>query len=164
MGVVLIVRWLWWRMNAWAEIAAILVSLIVAPILLVTVDDQHHALRLLIMAVVSTTAALVAIWVAGPENRSLLIAFYKKVKPVGFWGPIAKEAGVGDDDGARRLWRSMGAMITCGLSVFCLLVGIGTWLTGSPPPYWFPWQMPWIVVLIFSGLALCPIWHRLGFK
>ena len=164
MGVVQIVRWLWWRMNAWAEIAAILVSLIAAPILLVAVDDQHHALRLLIMAVVSTTAALVAIWVAGPEDRSLLIAFYKKVKPVGFWGPIAKETDVGNDDGARRLWRSMWAMITCGLSVFCLLVGIGTWLTGSPAPFWFPWQMLWVSVLIFSGLALCPLWYWLGFK
>jgi Na+/proline symporter len=164
MGVVLIMRWLWWRMNAWAEIAAVLISLIIAPILLVTVDDQHHALRLLIMAVVSTIAALVAIRVAGPEDHSLLIAFYKKVKPVGFWGPIAKEAGVGEDDGPRRLRRSIGAMMSCGLSVFCLLVGIGTWITGSPAPFWFPWTMPWIIVLILSGLALCPLWYRLGFK
>lgn len=164
MGVVLIMRWLWWRVNAWAEIAAVLVSLIIAPILLITVDDQHHALRLLIMAVVSTIAALVAIRVAGPEDHSLLIAFYKKVKPVGFWGPIAKEAGVGEDDGPRRLRRSIGAMMSCGLSVFCLLVGIGTWITGSPAPFWFPWPMPWIIVLILSGLALCPLWYRLGFK
>ncbi len=164
MGVVLILRWLWWRMNAWAEIAAILVSLIIAPILLVAVDDQHHALRLLIMALVSTIAALVAIRVAGPEDRGLLIAFYKRVKPVGFWRPIAREAGVGDDDGPRRLWRSIGAMMACGLSVFCLLVGFGTWLTGSPAPFWFPWPMPWIIVLILSGLALCPLWVRLGFK
>ena len=141
-----------------------MVSLIVAPILLVYVDDQHHALRLLIMAVVSTTAALIAIRVAGPEDRGLLVAFYKRVRPVGFWGPIAKEAGVWDDDGTHRLWRSMGAMMTCGLSVFSLLVGIGTWLTGSPAPFWFPRQMLWISVLIFSGLALCPLWYRLGFK
>jgi len=121
-------------------------------------------LRLWIMALVSTAAALIAIRVAGPEDRSVLIAFYKKVRPVGFWGPIEKEAGVEDDDGPHRLWRSMGAMMTCGLSVFCFLVGIGTWLTGSPAPYWFPWQMPWIIVLTFSGLALCPLWYRLGFK
>ena len=164
MGVVLVLRWLWWRMNAWAEIAAILVSFFIAPILLLYVDDQHHALRLLIMAVASTMAAMVAIQVAGPEERSLLVAFYKKVKPVGFWGPIAKEAGMGGDEGPRRLWRSLGAMMTCGLSVFCLLVGIGTWLTGSPPPFWFPWQTLWMIVLIFLGLALCPLWYRLGFK
>ncbi|MFQ5896860.1 MAG: sodium:solute symporter family protein [Candidatus Methylomirabilia bacterium] len=164
MGVGLILRWLWWRMNAWAEITAILVSLIIAPILIVYVDDQHQALRLLIMAVVSTIAALVAIRAAGPEDRDRLIAFYRKVNPVGFWGPIAKAAGVRDDEGPRRLWRSVGAMMTCGLSVFCLLVGIGTWLTGSPAPSWFPWQTLWIIVLILSGLAFCPLWYWLGFK
>ncbi len=164
MGVVLILRWVWWRMNAWAEIAAILVSLVIAPILLVYVDDQHHALRLLVMAVMSTLAALLAVRVAGPEDRMRLVSFYTKVRPVGFWGPIARELGVGNDHGPRRLWRSIGAMMSCGLSVFCLLVGIGTWLTGSPAPFWFPWQALWIVMLIFSGLALFPLWIWLGFK
>jgi len=163
MGVVLILRWVWWRMNAWAEIAAILVSLVFAPILLVYVDDQHHALRLLVMAVVSTLAALLAIRVAGPEDRIRLTSFYTKVRPVGFWGPIAREVGGENDHGPRRLWRSIGAMMSCGLSVFCLLVGIGTWLTGSSPPFWFPWQSLWIVLLILSGLALFPLWYRLGF-
>lgn len=162
MGVVLIMRWLWWRMNAWAEIAAILVSMAIAPVLLIYIGDQHHALRLLIMAVVSTLAALVAIWVVGPEDRDRLLSFYERVRPLGFWGPIAK--AVGNDDGPRRLWRSLQAMMTCGFSVFCLLVGIGTWLTGSPPPFWFPWQSVWIVGLILTGLALCPLWYQLGFK
>jgi len=116
------------------------------------------------MAGVSTLAALVAIRVAGPEDRSRLISFYTKVRPPGFWGPIAREVGVENDYGPRRLWRSIGAMMSCGLSVFCLLVGIGTWLTGSPPPFWFPWQSVWIVGLILTGLALCPLWYRLGFK
>ncbi len=164
MGVVLIMRWLWWRMNAWAEISAILVSLIMAPMLLVFVADTNHALRLLIMAVVSTLAALVAIRVAGPEDHHLLINFYKKVRPPGFWGPIAQEVVGVEDEGPRRLWRAVGAMTTCGLSVFCLLVGIGTWLTGSPAPFWFPWSNLWIVGLVLSGLALCPLWVRLGFR
>jgi len=162
MGVVLILRWIWWRMNAWAEIAAILISLVIAPILLIYVDDQHHALRLLVMAVVSTVAALVAIRVAGPEDRDRLLSFYERVRPLGFWGPIAE--AVGNDDGPRRLWRSLQTMMTCGFSVFCLLVGIGTWLTGSPPPFWFPWQSLWIVGLILTGLALCPLWYQLGFN
>ncbi len=163
MGVVLILRWVWWRMNAWAEIAAIVVSLVVAPFLLIYVDDQHHALRLLVMALVSTAAALLAIRVAGPEDRIQLTSFYNKVRPSGFWGPIAKEVGADNDHGPRRLWRSMGAMMACGLSVFCLLVGIGSLLTGSPAPFWFPWPTPWMVLLMFFGLALFPVWYWLGF-
>ncbi|MDP6560379.1 MAG: sodium transporter, partial [Candidatus Binatia bacterium] len=163
MGVVLIFRWLWWRMNAWAEIAAILVSLVAAPVLLFTLEDEQQALRLLVMAVVSTAAALMAVRMAGPEERKLLIEFYKKVRPMGFWGPIAKEAGVVDDEGVFRLLRSVGAMMTCGFSVFCLLVGFGSWLTGSPPPYWFPWHTLWVGFLIALGLSLSPLWVWLGF-
>ena len=163
MGVVLVLRWIWWRMNAWAEIASILVSLVVAPLLMVYVDDQYQAFRLLVIAVLSTLAALVAVRVAGPEDRHRLIAFYTKVRPVGFWGPIAREAGLRDNPGLRRLWRAVGAMVTCGLSVFCLLVGIGTWLTGSPAPVSFPSQPLWIIVLIVAGLSLCPVWYRLGY-
>ena len=164
MGVVLVLRWIWWRMNAWAEIASILVSLVAAPLLMVYVDDQHQALRLLVIAVLSTLAALVAIRVAGPEDRHRLIAFYTKVRPVGFWGPIAREAGLRGNPGIRRLWRSVGAMVTCGLSVFCLLVGLGTWLIGSPAPVSFPSQPLWIIVLILTGLSLCPVWYRLGYR
>ena len=165
LGVVQVLRWVWWRMNAWAEIAAMLVSLVVAPFLILYLDDDQQALRLLLMATVATTAALAAIWIKGPEDQARLRAFYQRVRPVGFWGPVARAAGAGDRDdaGARRLWRALGAMATCSLSVFCLLVGIGTWLVGSPPPLWLPFRPVWVGGLLLAGLLLCPVWYRLGY-
>ena len=56
LGVVLVLRWIWWRMNAWAEIAAMLVSFVAAPVLMVSLDDDQQALRLLLAATVSTVA------------------------------------------------------------------------------------------------------------
>ena len=161
LGVVLVLRWVWWRMNAWAEIAAMLVSSVAAPFLIIYLDDDQQALRLLVAATVSTAAALAAIRIKGPEDRRLLIAFYQRVRPVGFWGPIARE--VGDGAGPRRLGRALGAVATCSLSIFCLLVGIGTWLVGSPPPVWLPSRPLWIGGLLCAGLALCPVWYRLGY-
>ena len=165
LGVVQVLRWVWWRMNAWAEIAAMLVSLVVAPFLILYLDDDQQALRLLLMATVATTAALAAIWIKGPEDQARLRAFYQRVRPVGFWGPVARGAGAGDSDdaGVRRLWRALGAMATCSLSVFCLLVGIGTWLVGSPPPLWLPFRPVWVGGLLLAGLLLCPVWYRLGY-
>ena len=163
LGVVQVLRWVWWRMNAWAEIAAMLVSVAVAPFLLIYLDDTQQALRLLLMATVSTTAALAAIWICGPEDQARLVAFYRRVGPVGFWAPVAHAAGAGDDSGPRRLWRALGAMVTCSLSVFCLLVGIGTWLVGSPSPLWLPSRPVWIGGLVLAGLLLCPVWYRLGY-
>ena len=165
LGVVQVLRWVWWRMNAWAEIAAMLVSLVVAPFLILYLDDDQQALRLLLVATVATTAALAALWIKGPEDQARLIVFYQRVRPVGFWGPVARVAGAGDRDdaGARRLWRALGAMATCSLSVFCLLVGIGTWLVGSPPPLWLPFRPVWVGGLLLAGLLLCPVWYRLGY-
>ena len=161
LGVVLVLRWIWWRMNAWAEIAAMLMSFVAAPLLMISLSDDQQALRLLLAATVSTTAALAAIWIKGPEDPARLTAFYRRVRPVGFWGPVARAAG--DETGARRLGRALGAMATSSLSVFCLLVGIGTWLVGSPGPVWMPSRSIWIAGLLLVGLLLCPVWYRLGY-
>ena len=40
------------------------------------------------------------------------------------------------------------------LAIFCLLVGVGSWLIGSPAPTWFPWRGPWIGGLLLVALAL----------
>jgi Na+/proline symporter len=164
LGVVLVLRWLWWRMNAWAEIAAIVVSSLAAPPLMLYLNDDQQALRLLLAATVSTLAALAAIWFKGPEEEARLTLFYTRVRPVGFWGPVARATGAADAQGPRRLLRALAAMALCSLTVFCLLVGVGTWLVGSPPPVWLHSRPTWIGGLLLLGLALCPLWYRLGYR
>ena len=163
LGVVLVLRWIWWRMNAWAEIAAMLVSCGVAPLLIFSFDDDQQPLRLLLAAAASTAAALAAIRLTAPEDPSQLATFYRRVRPVGFWGPIAQAAGAGEGAGARRLGRAAAAMALCAATLFCLLVGLGTWLVGSPAPAWVPARPLWIGGLLVAGLALCPAWYRLGY-
>ena len=163
LGVVLVLRWIWWRVNAWAEIVAMVVSSVAAPILMVSLDDDQQALRLLIVATVSTASALGVVWLKGPESAERLGEFYQRVQPVGFWGPIARATGVDNTAGSRRLWRALGATVLCLLSVFCLLVGLGTWLIGSPSPVWIASREAWIGGLLLAGLSLCPVWYRLGY-
>ena len=163
LGVVLVLRWLWWRMNAWAEIAAMLVSCGAAPLLIFLFDDDQQPVRLLLAAAVSTAAALAAIRLTAPEDPSHLTAFYRRVRPVGFWGPIARAAGADPRAGARRLGRAVAAVVLCAATLFCLLVGLGTWLVGSPAPVWVPGRPLWIGGLLVAGLALCPAWYRLGY-
>ena len=162
MGVVLVLRWLWWRVNAWAEIAAALVSLVAAPALMTVLDDDAQAARLLLMAALATSGALAATLLGPPEDRTRLVAFHIRVRPPGFWGPIAAAAGEPPGAGVRRLARGAAATATCAASVFCLLVGAGTWLTHAPAPAWFPWRAAWIAALLAAGAALVPLWRRLG--
>ena len=172
MGIPLIMRWLWWRANAWAEISAILVSLMTAIGIIFfefpafVEGPEGDALQLLYMALVSTVAALSAIFIAGPEDRPGLEEFYRRARPPGMWGPIA-EAVDGPRESAdseRRLGRAFAAMLTCALSVFCLLVAAGSLLMSSPAPPWAPYRALWIILLAMVGIALIPLWWRLGIK
>jgi Na+/proline symporter len=172
MGIPLILRWLWWRANAWAEISAILISLVTAVCIIFfgfpafPAGPSGDALQLLFMALVSTLAALAAIFIAGPEDRSGLEEFYRRARPPGMWGPIAKAV-----DGPResansehRLGRSLLAMIICSVSVFCLLVAVGSVMLDSPTPHWLLNRTLWIMLLFGLGIACIPVWWRLGMK
>jgi len=166
MGLPLVLRWIWWRMNAWAEIAAILVSMVVA---LAFVSNKElvadHASRLLVLALLSTIASCLAIYLVGPESHDRLRAFYTRVKPPGFWGPIAMACGESPTVPQKRLFNGLLAMVLTALSVFCLLVAVGSALVGSPPPVWFPLSpLAWILAIGLLGLALIPAWIKVGFN
>jgi Na+/proline symporter len=160
MGVPLVLRWLWWRMTAAGEIAAILASLVLAPILLLTLSGpEDDALRLLIMAVLATAAAVAAALVLGPERDSVLHGFYRKVVPPGFWSPVARSLGM-EDRGKAALWRGSLMVVVSAASLFCLLTAVGSWLCGSPAPPWAPSRPLYLAGLAFLGVALVPIWWR----
>jgi Na+/proline symporter len=163
MGVLLVLRWLWWRVTAWGEIAAIAGSLALVPLLLWVIPERHEALRLLLVAAGSTAAGLGAsLWV-GPEPLPRLQSFYRRARPPGFWGPVAASLGEDGSIATRRLFRGLLAVVTASLSLFSLLTGAGSWLAGSPPPTWLPHRGPWIGALLLLGCALVPLWWRLAF-
>jgi Na+/proline symporter len=164
MGVPLVLRWLWWRMDAWGEIGAIGASLVLAPLLLAFVPPQDEALRLLVMAVGATAAGVGLSLAMGPEAPERLSAFYLRVRPPGFWGPVARAAGGDARADARRLGRGLLATLLASVSIFCLLTGLGSWLVGSPAPTrWPAGPGSWSAVLLVLAVALTPIWWRLAF-
>jgi SSS family solute:Na+ symporter len=164
MGVMLVLRWIWWRVTAWAELATLAVSALLAPLLLALVPDDREALRLLSMATGATlTGVLVALF--GPqEKRERLVAFHRRVRPPGFWGPIARAASERPDDGPARFGRGLSSTVLAALSCFALLTSIGSALVRSPAPSWLPWPRLWIGGLLLAGLALIPVWWRLAFS
>ncbi len=165
MGVPLVLRWLWWRLDAWSEIGAVGASLFMAPLLLYAVPGDQEALRLLLMALAATGAALALSWWKGPESSGCLDEFYRRVRPPGFWGPVAARAGDDPREARRRLARGLAATVLAAGSVFFLLTGAGSWLAGSPTPTWWPLgRGVWLTVLLVVSLGLAPAWIRLGFR
>ncbi len=122
-GLVLLLRWFWWRVNAWAEIAAMTAGLALA---LASYLPAFAALtfggRLALTAFGSLAVWLPVMLLTRPERPEVLDRFYARVRPGGAWGPVRARTGLAalDDlrrDGARWLfWVTviMGGLLASG--------------------------------------------------
>jgi Na+/proline symporter len=122
-GAVLVMRWLWERVNLYSEVFAIVVSLVGAPVLLLTMEDEW--LRLATMAVMSTAAVVVAALVMPPTEEARLAAFFERVRPPGWWRSAARAAGMSPQAPLAELGRGLFALVACAVSVYCWLIGFG---------------------------------------
>jgi len=115
-GLVLILRWFWWRINAWTEISALITSVAItiglelvaamqtikaglpyalfdnAPVLFGIEIQIHH--KLLIIVPISITVWLIVTFLTKPEQESTLKEFYQRVQPGGKWSHISKDIKV----------------------------------------------------------------------
>src|SRR5262245_17795399 len=96
-GLLYLVRWFWWRVNAWCEIAAMTSSLVVSIALLILTRSGYplSAHAGLLVTVVITTVCWVAAAYLGPEtDRATLVRFYLMVRPFGpGWRRVQIDAG-----------------------------------------------------------------------
>jgi SSS family solute:Na+ symporter len=89
-GFVLIMRWFWWRLNAWSEITSM-----VAPIIAYTALSMLTTIAfpntLFIIVLFTILCTLAVTWLTPPTERSTLEAFYRTTRVGGaFWKPIAE--------------------------------------------------------------------------
>ncbi|MBD3220831.1 sodium transporter [bacterium] len=123
MGAVLVLRWLWERVNLWSEVGAIVTSLVAAPVLLLAVEADW--LRLALMALVTTLAVVVAALWAPATDPDTRRAFFVRVRPPGFWTATAREVGLDDPRApVRELGRGLAKVAGTAIVVFALLVAI----------------------------------------
>ncbi len=127
-GLVYILRWYWWRINAWSEISAMVAALAVTlglrafPSLSIE-DPRGFALSMLITVVVTTMIWLgVTMWTS-PEPDETLRRFYQRVRPRGpGWRPVAQQLGQAPLRGLRVQF--MNWILGCAL-VYLILFGVG---------------------------------------
>jgi len=105
-GLLYLVRWFWWRVNAWCEVVAMVSSFGVSlTFLILAKNGVHFSTHVaLLLTIAVTTVCWVATAYIGPEtDRQVLIDFYKKARPFGpGWVKIRKEAGLVDGWGGER--------------------------------------------------------------
>jgi len=90
LGLVLILRWYWWRINAWSEISAMFTPFILLPI--VKILEIEFPISLFYLVAGTTIVWLIVTFVTKPTDEKVLIEFYKRVYPSGkLWKPIASK-------------------------------------------------------------------------
>ncbi len=166
-GLVYILRWYWWRINAWSEISAMVASFLTfiffggavgqvahkfglvssadafTPAFIRNAGANADAVVLLATVVTTTIAWMVATYVTKAEPTAVLEAFYRRVRPGGpGWRRISETIGFGKESipGGKLAWINWIAGV---VAVYATLFGIGKIIFGE-----------WLVGLLLLGIAL----------
>jgi solute:Na+ symporter, SSS family len=145
-GLVYILRWYWWRVNAWSEISSMVTALLVSMVFFFgrrtfiesvfgldpkapQTGDLFFAYSLLLTVAITTIVWVVVTFATAPESRETLIAFYRKVRPDGpGWRPIASAAG---GQGGKSLMPNFVNWVAGCVLIYTFLFGIGGLVLGE---------------------------------
>jgi len=138
-GPVYVGRWLWWRVRASTEITAMLASCATSSALTAWKHGWHLGPlspggelssegRLILTVLVSTLCALVSLLLTRAPDPATLVPFYRRVRPLGAWGPVRALAGCSAPRGelGYALLGSAGALA----AILGATLGFGFWLLG----------------------------------
>ncbi len=84
-------RWYWWRMNGYGFAAGTAVGMIAAVIQRIFLPDIPEYSAFIITTVSSLIGMIIGTYSAAPTDESVLLEFYKRTRPFGFWGPVRKK-------------------------------------------------------------------------
>ena len=144
-GTVLLLRWFWWRINAWSEVSAMVVAAAVSLFLQLywgwesdsSLEPKQFAYLMLVTVGLTTLAWLAVTYLTPPEPREKLVAFYRKVRPAGpGWKPVAAAAGPLEEGPSESLTVQFVNWIVGCVLIYASLFGIGKlifkeWLAGG---------------------------------
>lgn len=134
-GAVYLLRWYWWRVNAWSEISAMAAAFFTSLALNTWKPFAGSEQVVFAKNMVATTAVVTAVWLGvtfltPPEPATHLANFYRRVRPAAFgWRPIARQAP--DVPAVSSGWYNLRAWaLGCAL-VYLALFATGEFLLGE---------------------------------
>ena len=134
-GAVYMLRWFWWRINAWSEIVAMMGSLFFFLLFnyrfqLVSEQGWKEEEQILLIAGCTILTWVVATFITPPETDDTLTKFYKKTRPGGpGWKRIA--ALVPEVQADKHLGLSILAALAASGIVYCVIPGVGALIFGQ---------------------------------
>jgi SSS family solute:Na+ symporter len=170
-GLVLILRWFWWRVNAWSEITALATSIVItisfeiiayfqtinnnleyslfgsAPSIFGMSLQVHH--KLMIIVPIAIIAWVTVTFFTEPEPMTKLESFYKRVQPGGWWGPVTSSF----DHTLQPVTKGIFILWLAGvMMIYGFTFGIGNLI--------FQKYSSSVILFGFAGIGSYLIWNR----
>jgi SSS family solute:Na+ symporter len=157
-GLIYLLRWFWWRVNAWSEIAAMVSSFLIAVGFFIAskMGMGVPAHLSLVVTVAVTTAVWIGVaYLTAPTDHQTLVSFYRLLRPAGpGWKRFRAETGVeGSPDSAPMAL--LGWVVGCAF-VYASLFGAGSYLYGRTTQ-----GAVWTLIWLASGIGLLRLLPRL---
>ena len=148
-GLIYILRWFWWRINAYTEIVAMISSLIIAVYFNFFDSNFEEWEKIIIGALLTTTVWLIATFITPPDDEKTLVNFVKKVNP---GGPGWSKYTLNDSKEIWQLPKGILLMFLGCSTVYSVLLGVGQLIYGNQLGYFL------ILLSIISGFGLKKFW------
>ncbi|WP_179319053.1 sodium:solute symporter family protein [Winogradskyella helgolandensis] len=171
-GLIFILRWFWWRINAWSEITAMFASGIISILLKLTplgsylfdaetgVFEDYWQYPFVVL--VTTIMWLVATYITQPESKEVLQGFYKKIQPGGpGWEKVVRDAEAENIQikTTNEKWSVPSGILAMFLGcvlIYSCMFATGYWIYGD-----YNYAITLTVVAVVSGLFLKQTWKKI---
>lgn len=171
-GLIFILRWFWWRINAWTEISAMFASGILSILIATTplkafLFDTENGIfpdwgELPFIMIVTTAIWLTATFMTQPESKEVLRDFYQKIQPGGpGWSKVVEEAQADNVEikNSNEKWNvpsGITAMLLGVTLVYSMMFATGYWIYGRTTS-----ALILTGVAIVAGFLLIKAWNRM---
>ena len=171
-GLIFILRWFWWRINAWTEITAMFASGIISILLKLTplgnylfhketgIFESYWQIPFVVL--ITTTIWLIVTFITQPESKEVLQSFYKKIQPGGpGWEKIVKDAeaeniNIKDLDEKWSVPSGILAMLLGCVLIYSCMFATGYYIYGD-----YTYAIVLTILAIISGYLLKITWKKI---
>lgn len=161
-GLIFILRWFWWRVNAWSEISGMIISFVVA-FALFFINKQIAVpmgdTTMLVVGVGITTIGWLAVtFMTRQTDPDILKSFYLKIRPYGSgWKNIVGEETYNANLPGGKLSSGIVAMLLGCVMVYAVLFGVGNWIYGNGVQ-----AMVLLGIAPLTGFSIYRLWPKIA--
>jgi Na+/proline symporter len=163
-GLIFILRWFWWRINAYTEISAMAISFVVAIFFevinpqmgLIDIPAEESYLKLIYSVSITTVGWLLVTFLTQPEKDEVLLSFYRKVTPASYGWKKLLDKYPNEKEEKGQLGKEIGLMLVGTFMVYAALFATGFFIYGNMVP-----GIITAVIALVGGAIIIKSWKNL---